>query len=38
MSLPAVQEYLVLFDRFALGADLVTQVGVSYTPCRQAFE
>ena len=33
-----MQEYLTLFDRFALGSDLANQVGSSYPLCRGAFE
>ena len=38
MFLPSMQEYLVLFDRFALGGDLANQIGASYPKCRGAFE
>jgi hypothetical protein len=38
MFLPSMQEYLVLFDRFALGGDLANQIGASYPLCRGAFE
>lgn len=37
MSLPDITEYFDLFDNFASGADLTSQIGPSYTPCRAAF-
>ncbi len=38
MLLPAVEEYIILFDRFATGADMSNQIGASYPRCRAAFE
>ena len=38
MFLPSVQEYLSLFDRFALGSDMGGQIGASYPFCRASFE
>ena len=38
MTLPSMQEFFILFDRFAQGGDLANQIGASYPKCRGAFE
>ena len=38
MTLPSMQEFFILFDRFAQGGDLANQIGPSYPLCRSAFE
>lgn len=38
MSLPSIQEMLIVYDRFAFGADFTTVVGASYPACRTALE